>query len=152
VKMLDHLQANGFAFPIPAVLGHPPGDEDRMMCGSSAMPPPTGSRSTAMPAQDFDRWNGQNHRWEGEKAQAAREAWLAAEAQTLDPRGRPLPEVVALEVLRGEHASLGVLADWLSDQGLLEPAFRERVERVRSESLDAAWRLVAGAASDFNCL
>jgi signal transduction histidine kinase len=105
-----------------------------------------------MPADDFDRWNASNHRWTGEKADLARRAWLAAEARLLDPRERSLPEVIALEVLKGEHANLGILVDWLMEQGLLDVAIARRFEQLRAQHLATAWRLAAGVAHDFNNL
>jgi hypothetical protein len=84
-----------------------------------------------VPADDFDRWNAGNRRWTGAERESARAAWLAAEERLLDPSGRPLPEVVALAVLRGDHAQLGVLADWLADQGRLDPLVRRRLDELR---------------------
>jgi hypothetical protein len=84
-----------------------------------------------MPGEDFDRWNAENHRWTGKQAEAARRAWLAAEERLLSPEGRPLPEVIALAVLQGDHAQLGVLADWLAEQGRLDPLIRERLDGLR---------------------
>jgi hypothetical protein len=84
-----------------------------------------------MPAEDFRRWNDENDRWTGPWELATREAWLAAEDRLLNPNGRPLPEVVANAVLRGDHAQLGVLADWLAEQGQLEPVIRDRVQGFR---------------------
>src|SRR5206468_3043077 len=89
---------------------------------------------------------------EGKQAEAAREAWLAAEARLLSPQGRPLPEVIALEVLQGNRACLPLLADWLAEHGLLEPAVRQRLEHLRTGNLETEWRLAAGLACDFNNL
>jgi hypothetical protein len=84
-----------------------------------------------MPAEDFDRWNAENHGLSGATAEKAREAWLAAEECLLRPEGQTLPKVIALAVLRGDHAQLGVLADWLADQGRLDPLVRERLDDLR---------------------
>jgi signal transduction histidine kinase len=105
-----------------------------------------------MPAHDFDAWNARTHRWQGDQAEAARAAWLAAEARLLDPIDRPLAEVIALEILKGDHACLDVLVDWLTEQGRVEPAFRQRLVRLQTEQREHGHVLAAGLAYDFNNL
>lgn len=75
-------------------------------------------------------WHEQKLETEG-AFYVAMATWNASRRALLNPQGKGIPEQVAIEILKGED-HLGILVDWLEDNGRLDDIIRARIDELKN--------------------
>ncbi len=59
-------------------------------------------------------------------------AWDAGRRDLLDPAGKTLPVIIAQDIVGGaDPASIGLITDWLGEQGLLDEIAKVKIEEIK---------------------